>query len=67
MANRVKKELLTPKNVDLIKRIFSERVDCIAKDDEEKIIRKFFLNKLIKYAQSNITKKVNSVARQVTL
>lgn len=40
-----KNELLTPKNVDLIKRIFSERVDCTAKDDEEKIIRKKNLKK----------------------
>lgn len=61
------KEITTPEKVNVIEKIFSERLNSIAKDDKEKNTRKSSLNRLIKYAQSNISRKVNSAARQLTL
>lgn len=62
-----KKDIMTPEKVNVIEKIFAERLHNIAKNEEEKTTRKKNLNRLIKYAQSNISRKVNSAARPLTL
>lgn len=63
------KEMLTPSNVDVIKRLFRERMFNVVTEGgaEERVNREKKVNKYIKDAQANITKTIKSsnVARNL--
>lgn len=60
------KEMLTPINVDIIKRLFRERMMNVVTEEEERVVREKKVNKYIKDAQANITKSIkSSVARNL--
>lgn len=63
------KEMLTPSNVDIIRRLFKERMMNVVIEggEEERINREKKVNKYIKDAQANITKSIKSsnVARNL--
>lgn len=65
--NGEKKEILTPENVDVIRRMFKERMVDLEVEEAERTEREKKINKFIKDAQVNITKSVETshVARQL--
>lgn len=62
-----KKGILTPENVDIIRRIFKERLSDLEVGETERTEREKKVNKYIKDAQANISKSVKKleVARQL--